>query len=187
MAYRKMNSASSRLRRLAARSLTFAAGLAVGSWHLGCIGCYDLEWTREEDFDEQVPENYQCIPEASPCPDLYVSEDCDLVVPYDPAVGACILGSLRTAEPATHVVEIGCRGGGFVKSTTIQVFDDGNVLWDYRDVFDLNYSMRETWRVLPGPEYFDGCDAETLDGLRECMEGLLDQPCAGGSPPCSKS
>ena len=175
-----MDRITSRLRRLAARSLTFAAGLALGSWHLGCIGCYDLEWSGTT--EESRPEDYRCeLP--SPCPEIY--DGTGVEPPYDSIGGACILDSLRAGEPGTHMIQEGC--GAYRKTTTIQVFEDGDVLWEVQNLNDFNLDIHETWRVLPEPEYFDGCDAETIDSLLECMNGILDQPCAGGSPPCSKS
>ena len=181
-----MDSVASRLRRLAARSLTFAAGLAVGSWHLGCIGCYDLEWSGTT--DEELPEHYRCEETPTPCSKLHVVDfgrTCEEgETPYDPAVGACILASLRAGEPGTHIIEKNCAP--YVETWTIQVFDD-NVLWEFGELGDFNYWIHETWRKLPEPEYFDACDAGTLESLLACIEGIAEESCAGGSPPCSKS
>ena len=187
MAYRNMNSASSKLRRWAARSLTFAAGLALGSWHLGCLGCYDLEW--QGTTDEELPEHYRCEETPTPCSKLHVVDfgrTCEEgETPYDPAVGACILASLRAGEPGTHIIQENCAP--HVATWTIQVFNDGDVLWEYRRLADFNYWIHETWRKLPEPEYFDACDAGTLESLLACIEGIAEESCAGGSPPCSKS
>ncbi|MEZ4426554.1 MAG: hypothetical protein R3A51_02545 [Nannocystaceae bacterium] len=168
-------------------SLLFAIGLAVGSWHLGCIVCYDLEW--QGTTDEELPEHYRCEETPAPCPELRVIDfgrTCEGgETPYDPALGACIVASLRAGEPGTHIIQENCAP--FEEVWTIHVFDDGDALWSFQKLGDFNYRIHETWRKLPEPEYFDACDAGTLESLLACIEGIAEESCASGSPPCSKS
>lgn len=144
--------------------------------------CYDFSWSNAD--GELTPKTFFCT-SPRPCPrvEANTNPECDGLPAYDAAVGACILDSLRAGETATHVITTGCAVCP-IQFLTIQVEEQG-ILWDARDLCDLEYSIHETWRSRPPSAYFDACDADTIEGLMECLNGILDQPCPEEGVPCS--
>jgi hypothetical protein len=140
------------------------------------------------DEDSQIgprPPSIDCMFEQ-PCPSVvfpYKAFEC-AEPDYDAVAAACVIDALRAGTPGFHDLQ-DCGGAKYNFQTRLQVFDDGTVLWHWQDNACAEpRAYRETWRVLPDPDYFDGCDITTGIGFGECIDGILDQPCVMGVPSC---